>query len=44
MILANQAVMFNLPGSGTTLTAALIFSRQVFLAHIGDSRACQQKC
>jgi serine/threonine protein phosphatase PrpC len=39
MVLANQAVMFNLPGSGTTLTAALIFSRQVFLAHIGDSRA-----
>ena len=39
MLLANQAVMFNLPGSGTTLTAALIFSRQVFLAHIGDSRA-----
>jgi serine/threonine protein phosphatase PrpC len=38
MILANEAVMFNLPGSGTTLTAALIFSRQVFLAHIGDSR------
>jgi protein phosphatase len=38
MVLANEAVMFNLPGSGTTLTAALIFSRQVFLAHIGDSR------
>ena len=37
--LANQAVMLNLPGSGTTLTAALIFSRQVFFAHIGDSRA-----
>jgi serine/threonine protein phosphatase PrpC len=36
---ANQAVMLNLPGSGTTLTAALVFSRQVFLAHIGDSRA-----
>ena len=39
MHLANQAVMLNLPGSGTTLTAALIFSRQVFLTHIGDSRA-----
>jgi serine/threonine protein phosphatase PrpC len=36
---ANQAVMLNLPGSGTTLTAALIFSRQVFITHIGDSRA-----
>jgi serine/threonine protein phosphatase PrpC len=39
MLMANQAVMLNLPGSGTTLTAALIFSRQVFLTHIGDSRA-----
>ena len=39
MLLANQAVMMNLPGSGTTLTAALVFSRQVFLTHIGDSRA-----
>jgi serine/threonine protein phosphatase PrpC len=36
---ANQAVMVNLPGSGTTLTAALVFSGQVFLTHIGDSRA-----
>jgi serine/threonine protein phosphatase PrpC len=39
MLLANQAVMVNLPGSGTTLTAALIFSRQIFVSHIGDSRA-----
>lgn len=39
MDLANQAVMRDLPGSGTTLTAALVFSRQVFLTHIGDSRA-----
>jgi serine/threonine protein phosphatase PrpC len=39
MVQANQAVMLNLPGSGTTLTAALVFSRQVFLTHIGDSRA-----
>jgi PPM family protein phosphatase len=36
---ANQAVMLNLPGSGTTLTAALVFSRQIFFTHIGDSRA-----
>jgi serine/threonine protein phosphatase PrpC len=28
-----------LPGSGTTLTTALVFSRQVFLIHVGDSRA-----
>jgi PPM family protein phosphatase len=39
ILLANQAVMLNLPGSGTTLTAALVFSRQIFLTHIGDSRA-----
>jgi serine/threonine protein phosphatase PrpC len=39
IMLANQAVMLNLPGSGTTLTAALVFSRQVFITHIGDSRA-----
>jgi serine/threonine protein phosphatase PrpC len=39
MDMANQAVMRELPGSGTTLTAALVFSRQVFLTHIGDSRA-----
>jgi protein phosphatase len=37
--IANLAVMHELPGSGTTLTAALVFSRQVFLTHIGDSRA-----
>jgi serine/threonine protein phosphatase PrpC len=39
ILLANQAVMLNLPGSGTTLTAALVFSRQIFVTHIGDSRA-----
>jgi serine/threonine protein phosphatase PrpC len=39
MARANQAVMLNLPGSGTTLTAALVFSHQIFLTHIGDSRA-----
>ncbi len=39
ILLANQAVMLTLPGSGTTLTAALVFSRQIFVTHIGDSRA-----
>jgi serine/threonine protein phosphatase PrpC len=39
MVHANQAVMANLPGSGTTLTAALVFSGRVFLTHVGDSRA-----
>jgi PPM family protein phosphatase len=36
---ANLAILRELPGSGTTLTAALVFSGQVFLIHVGDSRA-----
>jgi PPM family protein phosphatase len=36
---ANLAILRELPGSGTTLTTALVFSRQVFLIHVGDSRA-----
>ncbi len=39
MIAANQGVLRHFPGSGTTLTAALVFSSQLFLAHVGDSRA-----
>jgi len=39
MIAANQSVLRHFPGSGTTLTAALMFSNQLFLAHVGDSRA-----
>jgi PPM family protein phosphatase len=39
MRLANMAILRELPGSGTTLTTALVFSRQVFLIHVGDSRA-----
>ena len=36
---ANRAVSEQAPGGGTTLTAALIYGRQVTLAHVGDSRA-----
>jgi PPM family protein phosphatase len=36
---ANMAILRELPGSGTTLTTALVFSNQVFLIHVGDSRA-----
>ncbi len=36
---ANQAVHAQVPGSGTTLTCALLIDRRVYLAHVGDSRA-----
>jgi len=36
---ANRAVSLAVPGGGTTLTSALIFGRQLTLAHVGDSRA-----
>jgi serine/threonine protein phosphatase PrpC len=36
---AQQAVLSQVPGGGTTLTAAFILGEQVTLAHIGDSRA-----
>ena len=36
---ANQAVHDQVPGSGTTLTCALVINARVYLAHVGDSRA-----
>ncbi len=36
---ANQAVHNQVPGSGTTLTCALIIDARAYLAHVGDSRA-----
>ncbi len=36
---AQHAVTQAAPGSGTTLTAALVFGQQVTIGHVGDSRA-----
>ena len=36
---AQQAVIENAPGGGTTLTAALVIGERVTFAHVGDSRA-----
>src|SRR5512143_1118257 len=36
---ANQAVHTEVPGSGTTLTCALVINTRAYLAHVGDSRA-----
>jgi serine/threonine protein phosphatase PrpC len=36
---AQRAVVKAAPGSGTTLTAALIMGQQMTIAHVGDSRA-----
>ena len=36
---AHRTVQRDAPGSGTTLTAALILGQQVTIAHVGDSRA-----
>ena len=39
VIQAQEAIQRDAPGSGTTLTAALVLGNQVTLAHVGDSRA-----
>jgi serine/threonine protein phosphatase PrpC len=36
---ANLAVYQEVPEAGTTLTMALVFGQNVYLAHVGDSRA-----
>lgn len=36
---AHQAVQQDAPGSGTTLTAALVLGQQITIGHVGDSRA-----
>jgi PPM family protein phosphatase len=36
---AQRVVLREAPGSGTTLTAALILGQQMTIAHVGDSRA-----
>lgn len=36
---ANQSVVTQVPGGGTTLTAVLLFSSQLIIGHVGDSRA-----
>jgi serine/threonine protein phosphatase PrpC len=37
---AQRAVVKAAPGSGTTLTAALVLGQQMTIGHVGDSRAC----
>jgi serine/threonine protein phosphatase PrpC len=36
---AQRAVTLGAPGSGTTLTAALVLGQQITIGHVGDSRA-----
>jgi serine/threonine protein phosphatase PrpC len=39
---AQRAIQREAPGSGTTLTAALVLGQQITIAQVGDSRACIQ--
>jgi serine/threonine protein phosphatase PrpC len=36
---ADAAVLYHAPGGGTTLTCALIMGGQIYIGHVGDSRA-----
>ena len=36
---ANQSVVTQVPGGGTTLTAAILLGEQMTIGHVGDSRA-----
>lgn len=36
---ANEAVVEQVPGGGTTLTAAVLLGNQITIGHVGDSRA-----
>lgn len=36
---AHQYIQREAPGSGTTITAALVLGQQVTIGHVGDSRA-----
>jgi len=36
---AHQAIASEAPGSGTTITTALMIEESIYLAHVGDSRA-----
>jgi serine/threonine protein phosphatase PrpC len=36
---ANDSVVAQVPGGGTTLTVALLLHKQLFIGHVGDSRA-----
>lgn len=36
---AQRAVIRSVPGSGTTLTAAMVLGQQMIIGHVGDSRA-----
>jgi serine/threonine protein phosphatase PrpC len=36
---ANDSVVAQVPGGGTTLTAALLLHKQLIIGHVGDSRA-----
>jgi serine/threonine protein phosphatase PrpC len=36
---ANESIKKQVPGGGTTLTALLIFQHQLYVSHVGDSRA-----